>query len=554
MNTLEMCKELVKLNPTYEYTKTFARHIRDVETLDKDKFRFNEELGLMYVRVLESFKHSKGELANTTIKLENWQKALVQIAFGWEYKNKNDKFIRRFSTVNIFLARKNGKTLLSAALAITDSLIRVQYGSEIVCIATKRDQALLAWKEMHGMITKHPDLRKKYRKVGNKLYSKLDEGSIYSLGRDSSTEDGLNVSIIIADEMHAFTDSRLLDVVQSSQGAREQPLTIIISTAGFNLASPLVNELDYSRQILNDTKKDEHYFAFLAESDTDADPFCIETLKQSNPNINVSVSEEFLTKEMLMAKDRPDKLTNYLTKYVNRFVNASEYFIKAEDWKKAVNTDIDITQAKLLLIGADLSISDDMTSVASTWVFPDDSVHIESMHFLPEDTISNSQKKFRVPLQDWVNREVMQATKGNYIDYESVYKYIITQIKMAEDLGIDVEVHYDAFRFKQVKAALENEYDFTDAFPVNQGYLTQNEPIITIRNYIKSGMLTHNNNVVLNWHCGNVEVQSDSYGNLKFNKSDQFKKIDGMAAMANTFAGLLPHIKTQETEDEIIFL
>jgi len=148
------------LNPYYE--KTFERHRRDlaaVESGDKPNLRFNKSLGLKYIQIIESLKHYKGELAKQNIKLEDWQKKALAIAFGWEKLNSDNKWVRRFNTVFIFIPRKNGKTLIASAAIIADSILRFEIGGEVVMFATKRKQAKLAWTGVQKMVEAQKDLK-----------------------------------------------------------------------------------------------------------------------------------------------------------------------------------------------------------------------------------------------------------------------------------------------------------------------------------------------------------------------------------------------------------
>ena len=562
INISQLCYNEVKKNPNYFYTKTFTRHLKDIKELDKTRYRFNPIIANAYILFMESFQHSKGTKANTPLLLENWQKAVIGVSMGWEYLNDDNIWIRRFNTVNIFMARKNGKTILSAGLALADSVIRVQHGSEIVACATKRDQALLAWNEIHGMIKKHPDLKKSFRKVGNKLFSKLDEGTIYTLGRDSNNEDGLNISTLIVDEYHAHPNSAIKDVATSSMGARLQPLVIIISTAGFNTASPLIDELHHARNILNNNISDERYFAFVAEpkpQDKKDNPFALDTLRQSNPNIGVSVSEEFLTNVATEAKTRPDLKINYLTKYLNIFVNSAEDFLSIEDWKQCKAPDdyedtFSYDSIKAVYIGCDLSTNDDLTALVYAYVDFEDNMYIESRIFQAEDRIIELEKKYNAPLQQWIDEGYLTTTKGSYIDYDVIYEHMTEKIKEVEDNGIDIEVYYDAYKFKGIKARLENEYGFEKAFPVNQGFLTLSEPLTMMSSYIRQHKLLHKNNPINNWCVSNVTVLRDRYGNQMIDKSSQTRKIDFVAALGNIFVGLIPRLSEEEGESDVVWI
>ena len=548
-----ICKKLIKENPDFQYTKTFKRHLNDLENLPQDRYRFNETLANLYIQILQTLKHSKGEKAGTPLLLEDWQKAAVGIAMGWEYKNNKGVWVRRFNTLLFYMARKQGKSLLTAGLSLVDSLIRPQAGSEIAMIATKADQAKLVWDEVYQMVQTHKDLKDKYHKVGNTLHSKIDNGKIYPLGRDSKSLDGLNISCICCDEYHAHPSTDLLDVCRSSQGAREEPLTIIISTAGFSLSSPLIPELEYARKILDGQLQDEHYFAFLAEPNPNDDRYLIETLKKSNPNMNVSVSEEFLLKQLEDAKNRPELRANYLTKHLNIFVSASEEFISIKDWQYCELNHPIPENIKTILIGCDLSVSDDLTAIITAAIDYEDNLYvIDSSFYLPSDRIEELALKFKAPLQDWVTNGYLKTTKGKTIDYDVIYEHLKETIEKYQHL--DVEIYYDAFKFKSIKNTLENKLGFKGAFPVNQGFLTLNEPLALMATYVRNQKLRHINNPVLNWNMSNLKIQYDSYGNMKPDKSSHYEKIDGAAALCNIFYGLLKHTKEEEAQDEIIFI
>ena len=554
------CQALIDKAPDYQYMKTYKRHLRDITELDKEEYYFDEKLGTLYVTVIESFTHSKGSLAGQPFLLQEWQKLLIIIALGWQKKNKgnvsNQIWLRRFSTILIFLARKNGKTIISAGIAIADALIRNSGGSEIIAGATKREQAMLVVNEMWEMISKHRDLRKLYRKVGNKIFSKVDNSTIYSLGRDSKNEDGLNSSIGIIDEYHAHPSSDIFDIIKSSMGSRAEPLMVVISTAGFSLASPLVQEVEYSRDVLDKKIVDENYFAFIAEPNQGDDPFSIESLKKSNPNIGISISEEFLIDEMNISQTRPEKLVNFMTKHLNKFVNASESFLKLEDWQAGALdiSEVDLSKAIKCYIGVDLSVSGDLSAVVNMYQFEDDSVYLTSQFWLPDKTMEEQQTKYRVPFKDWIESDYITPTVGDYIDYDIIYKYIRDKIEENEAIGIETLVYYDAYKFRGIRSSLENEAGFTEAFPVAQGFLTLSEPITLLKTYTQNSKLKHSDNPILNWNFSNVEIQYDSYGNIKFDKSSKFRKIDGASATSNCFFGLLQNLQEGETVTDIQFI
>lgn len=557
MDITKICEELINKYPDYSYVNTFRRHLQDLDNLPKDQYRFNIKKAELYIIIIQSFQHSTGPLARTPFLLEDWQKALVSILTSWEVKDKKTgNWTRRFRTALIYTSRKSGKTILSAAIMMADSIIRKQIGSQLCCISTKSDQSLILMNEAHGFIKNHPDFKKYYRRVGNKVFSKLDDGRMYSLGRDSA-EDGLNISILTVDEMHLFKSDDLLEVCRTSMIAREQPLILITSTAGFDLGSPLVKELEYARSIMSGQIEDDTYFPFLAEPNPNEKvQFTLDYLKRANPNTGISVSEEYLLKEMSKCVDRPDKRNGFITKHLNLYTNSAVDFIDINDWKdcsvKEDEEPFNINDYAYCFIGADYSVNDDLTSITTTYVKDNFDIYVKSKSFLPQKTITENGKLWRAPLDAWVETKDLVSTPGNTVDLEIVSLYIAEIIEEAQEL--DTRLYYDAFRAKTINAVLENKYGFTDTYSVNQGFLTQTAPTALFSNYVKSGKLKHENIAILNWAVSNTTVLTDTYGNIKVSKGDRFRKIDPVAALINTFIGLIDILEEDQTEDEVIFI
>ena len=357
--------------------------------------------------------------------------------------------------------------------------------------------------------------------------------------------------------MHAMSDSSLFDVVKSSMGARKQPFVLIISTAGFNLMSPLVSELEHGRDILNNNIIDDGYFAFICEPKPDADPFSIEALRASNPNMGVSISEEYLLQEAETAKTRPDKLVPYLTKHLNIFTNQSEIFLPIDDWKKCSSTEndpIDISDAIYASIGTDLSVSDDWTAVATTFLFADNTLYTKVKLFIPDHNMRIRAKELKVPLEAWVKEGHVTVTHGNTINQGEIYNYIVSQIELCNEMNIDVTHGYDPYKAKWIVAHLENEASFENNESIPQGFRTMTEPLNMLLSSVKGYNIIHEHNPALNWMASNLAIQFDSYGNMKPDKTERNRKIDGIASILNTICVLIPHMQEEVSESTVYYL
>jgi len=521
-------------NASAYYQKTFDRHEADklaVERGEKQNLRFNKKLGLMYVTIIQQLKHYKGSKAGEQIVLEEWQKKVIAILFGWQRKKDDGRWVRRFRTAFIFMPRKNGKTIFGSACAIADMIVREEQGGEVAFFATKRDQAKLAYNPAKYMLLSHPDLKKHTNESYGRLKFNRSDTELYTLGRDSDTLDGLNVSFGLADEHHAHRDDSLWDVVKSSQMARREPFMMSITTAGFNIASPAYRLYDYSKKVLDGVIEDDSLFAFIAEAPKkpDDDPewyFKEEVWEAANPNYGVSVDKEEFALAAKEARGRPDKLNNFLVKYLNVWTSAAEAFIPLHMWDACKGS---ISKRGKFIGGLDMSLRDDFTAFAMVWK-QDDEYHVDVKFYIPKETVADREKDLRVPLVSWVNEGWITATEGNSVDDE----YIIADV--SKDIDNMEAFCYDPNRAKRIVKVLEDEYEYENCILIYQGPKHLNEPTSFLLKLIKDKRLVHDGNPVLRWMASNMSVVYNSYGEMKPDKSDYNKKIDGIAAIINTLA------------------
>jgi phage terminase large subunit-like protein len=563
--TTELCNELLSEDDIYYYHKTFERHLNDLERLDKNNYRFNEKLGKAYILLLESFRHYKGsDFAGKHFILSPWQDAAIRIAMGWEKKVKDistgkDIWVRRFNTLLFVVARKAGKTLLSAGLSWCDTILRPEPFNEIACSATSRDQARIAWEAFREMGNAHPDLKRKMKVVHNLITYKPDGSTIFPVSKDGKRLDGKNLGIIICDEYAAHPDSSLFDVLKSSQGARRQPLSIIISTAGHDLGSPLIFEIEHAKNIFDGSLNDENYFAFCAIPDKE-EKFTLEALKAANPNMGVSVSQEYLVAKMQEAKGRPDRVAEYLTKHENRFLNGAEEFIPLEDVRKCIvsedefNKILQSEKIKKYFIGLDFSVSDDWSAVTEMILLENGKMMVKCIAFIPEFQFAERAKTLRAPLDLWKDKGLLRVTKGKTINQNDIFEYVKDLLDKNGEIGdCDPMVTYDPYRAKVFISRLEEELGFMNSVSVYQGYRHSTEPLAILLMKIKSHEMILNENDALFWQFSNLEVVFDTYGNMKIEKSNRYKKIDNVAALMNTIFGAIPFIE-EDGSSEVIWI
>lgn len=209
---------------------------------------FNEKKGNKPIIFIEKYcRHSKGKWAGQAVKLELFQKAFIQALFGFIDK---DTGIRKYKKGALFIGRKNGKSTMDSGLANFMLTKDGEGGAEIYSVATKKDQAKVVWDESKRMIKKSPALNKRIRCLVGGIYYDETESFLKALASDSNSLDGLNAHFVICDEVHAWKDKNLLDVMYDSMSAREQPMLLETSTMGTIRESVFDNEYEYFSEII----------------------------------------------------------------------------------------------------------------------------------------------------------------------------------------------------------------------------------------------------------------------------------------------------------------
>ena len=297
MTYIEEYNEWIKANPKKVCKKVKIVYERVVEDLKTPKvvsfynkltgetethtYIFDEKKSLKCINFIERYcRQSKGKWAGKPLKLELWQKAFLQTVFGFVDK---DTGLRKYKKALLFVARKNGKSALDSGVANYMLTKDGEGGAEIYSVATKREQAKVVWEESKRMIKKSPSLAKRIRCLIGGIYYDATDSFFRALASDSNSLDGLNSSLVICDEVHAWKDKNLMDVMYDSMSAREQPLLLETSTMGTVRQNVFDIEYDYASQVIDGTVPDEILFPVIYELDEEKEWLDEECWIKANP-------------------------------------------------------------------------------------------------------------------------------------------------------------------------------------------------------------------------------------------------------------------------------
>ena len=496
-----------------------------VDDLEKGATHYNAKAVSKAIRFIENFcHHSKGR--SDLLKLELWQKAAVAAIFGIV----DDNGVRVYREVFIVIARKNGKSLLASAIIAYMAYLEPEYGQEIYCLAPKLDQAALVYDGFYKMVLAEPELEELAQKRRSDIYIADNNTFIKPIAFNARKSDGFNPQLVICDELAAWQGDgglKQYEVMKSALGARRQPLILGITTAGY-VNDGIYDELfKRATGVLKGGSKERRLLPLLYTID-DVDKWNdLTELRKANPNINVSVSEEFFKDEIAVAETSLSKRSEFLCKYCNIKQNASTAFL---DYVVVDGAAADVTledfRGSYCVGGLDLSQTTDLTA-ASVVIEKSSILYAFTQFFMPASRLETLQATDGVPYDLFVKKGIVTLSGDNYVDYNGVYNWYM-QIIRDYELYI-LQIGYDRYSAKYLIEQLEGAGLHCD--DVYQGEnLT---PVIReFEGIIKDGNFKIANNNLLKSHFLNVALKQNME-TRKFRpvKIEQRAHIDGFVSV-----------------------
>lgn len=502
------------------------RHAADVQAAGMRGLRFDAEAAKLAIAFFGLLKHSKGEWAGQTLKLEPWQQFVVWSLFGW----KRADGTRRFRTCYLEVARKNGKSTLAAGLGLLLMTADGEAGAEVYSAATKRDQARITHSEATRMVKASPQLRRRLTVFRDNIHIKDTASKFEPLGRDTDSMDGLNVHGAIVDEVHAHKTRELWDLLETATGARRNPLMVAITTAGYDRQSLCWQQHEYTLKVLNGIVEDDSWFGIIYGVD-DTDDWQDESCWiKANPNLGISKKLDDMRRLAQRAREMPSALNSFLRLHLDVWTQSETKWIAREHWDACgVAVDAAGLRGRTAYGGLDLSSTSDITALV--WVFPpqadEDRYQVLCRFWIPEEAMIERSHNDHVPYDAWVRAGYITATPGNVIDYE----YVLAQV--GEDMNAyDIpELAFDRWGASRIQTQLAELGDENFLIQFGQGFASMSPPMKELERLIAGHRLAHGNNPVLNWMADNLVARTDPAGNIKPDKEKSLEKIDGMVAL-----------------------
>lgn len=500
-----------------------------IQGLENRSFFFSPKKANKALKFIENFcHHHEGALAPQLIKLELWQKAFISVIFGIMDADGR----RQFREVILVIARKNGKTLLAAAIAEYMTFLDGEYGARIFFVAPKLGQANLCYNAFVEMIKKEPEINELARKRRTDIYVESTNTTAQPIAFNAKKSDGLNPHFVVLDEVSSWQGDAGLkqyEVLKSALGARKQPMMLAISTAGY-VNDGIYDELiKRSTAVINGDSRETRLAPFLYMID-DVDKWNdINELRKSNPNLGVSVTVDYLLEEIAVAEGSFSKRAEFLTKYCNIKQNSSIAWLDTKTIGKCSSPDelkLDDFRGSYCVGGIDLSRTTDLTACTAV-IEKDGRLYVFAKFFLPKEKIDDAITRDGIPYRAYIQRGLLVESGDNFVDYHDCFNWFRMLVEEYEILPL--KVGYDRYSAQYLVQDMK-----TYGFQMDDVYQGENlSPVIDeLEGLMKDGAVSIGNNDLLKIHLLDSALKQNSETQRKrLIKVSANVHIDGTAAL-----------------------
>ena len=505
------------------------KHLDDIEQGKSDgfPFYFDPAKAEKIAKFMQLLPHTKGKWAGKRelVKLEPWQLFSVCIPFGWIRKKDNT---RRYRTILIFVPRKNGKSIIGGGIGLYMLTADGEFGAEVYSGATTEKQAWEVFRPAKLMVERTPALKDHFAvEVNASNICRLEDGSRFEpvIGKPG---DGSSPSCSIVDEYHEHKDSTLFDTMETGMGAREQPVMLVITTAGSSIGGPCHQLVRDSERMLEGVLKRDDLWSALYTIDEGDDWTSEDVLIKANPNYGVSISGDFLLARQRDAMQSASKQATFRTKHLNEWVGAKNAWLNMLRWRQCPERkSLAELEGRPCFIGLDLASKIDIAG--NILLFPpvadDPFWHVHGRYYLPEARVIEELDGNTDRYREFDALGLLTLTDGEVIDFE-VIKEDLREFSGRFDVQ---QVAYDPWQATQLAQEMESEGLLM--VEVRQTVQNISEPMKELEALVLQKKLAHGDCPILTWMASNVVAKLDVKDNIYPNKERPENKIDGIVGL-----------------------
>jgi len=511
-----------------------ARHLADVDEGAKRGLVWDVAAALKAIGFYRDvLKLNGGDFEGNPFELLPWQQFVVGSIFGW----KRDDGYRRFRVVYVETAKGSGKSPLAAGVGMKGLVADGEPRAEIYAAATKKDQAMILFRDAVAMHDQSPELEKRLTKSGtgekawNLAY--LATGSFFRPISSDDGQSGPRPHIALVDEFHEHKTATVLEMMRAGTKSRRQALIFIITNAGASRKSPCWNYHEYGAKVASGEAVDDSFFPYICALDEEDDPFESEDCwSKANPSLQDAnlPGYKYIREQVTEAKGMPSKEAIVRRLNFCQWTDAESPWISHEIWKEAqLDYNVESLRGRRAVAGLDLSSTTDLTGLVFLVepVEPGEPWKLVPYAWLPDDNLARRAQQDMVPYVDWKAEGLLETTPGRAISK----RIILQKLSAMCDFFEITACAYDRWRIEDLQQmASDDGISLPTMEAFGQGYKDMSPAIEQFETMLLNGEIAHNGHKVLTMCAGNAVTVQDGTGSRKLDKEKATGRIDVILA------------------------
>lgn len=498
---------------------------------------FSPEAVDRVINALRHMRHTKGRLSGQPLNPDAWQVAyLIAPVFGWLRPGEHGQLVRVTRTAFLEVPRKNGKSTIAGGLGLYMLGADCEQGAEVIAAASSRDQANFVFGPIKSLAQKSPDLRGRFRPLTNKILHPASSSDFKVISSVGDTQHGANIHCAIIDELHVHKTRDLVDAIETGTGSREQPLVLIITTAGDGKPNTIYEiKRRAIEQLARGALKDATTYGVIFGLPERANPLNPANWPKANPGYPISPTHDFMVSAAAKARTSPMDMALFKRLHAGMKTRQTTTYLGLKQWDAnklpaAQVLKIEDLAGRQAFGGLDLGSVSDLTALC--WLLPEGDEYRALWRFwTPEESLEDLDKRTAgVASKDWVANGWLQTTPGNVTDYDWIKAAILADAEILDVASIGLDM------WNATQLANDLTEEGLPLMKVRQGYQTMNPAMQEIKRQVLRKGLQHDGNPVMRWCVDNLAVAMDPAGNVKPDKARSADKIDGVAALANAIS------------------
>lgn len=521
-----------------------ARHLRDLDAGAARGLAFDVEAALDAIAFYrEVLCLNGGDFEGVPYELLPWQAFIVGSLFGWKVSATG---FRRFRVAYVETGKGSGKSPLAAGIGLYGLVADGEARAEVYAAATKKDQAMILFRDAVAMVDLSPILCGAIERSGSKGKEwNLAYHEAHSFFRPIASDhgnagqSGPRPHIALLDEIHEHRDGSVVEMLRAGTKGRKQALIFMITNSGTNKQTVCWEYHDYGAKLLaaaaagakpGDAHFDDSFFAYICALDEGEDPFKDRRCWiKANPSLGVTIQDQYLEEQITQARGMPAKEAFVRRLNFCQWVAASAPWISGHVWYGAADESFDdeLLQGRRCWGGLDLSSTQDLTAFVLTFEPTEDDPfwRVVPWFWLPEDGLPDKADQDRVPYLRWVADGHLETTPGKAVSRRHVMGRLVSICERYNVQGIA----YDDWRIADLLALMADEgITLPGLIPFRQGFKSMGPAVDEFERRLINGEVRHMGNPVLTWNAANAVTVMDPAGNRKLAKDKATGRMDGI--------------------------